>query len=90
MEYKDILRSLHTLSGEELEKLIDETIRVRKLKAAMSPVNVMGGRVQFDAKTRGIIKGRIIKINRATSLVLPDDGGTTWKVAHALLEKVED
>lgn len=46
----------------------------------------IGDQVQFDAKTRGLKVGTLIKKNRKTSKVLV--GHTTWTVTSTLLKKV--
>ena len=45
----------------------------------------IGDEVEFDAKTRGIKRGVLIKKNRKTSKVLV--GHTTWTVTSTLLKK---
>jgi len=47
----------------------------------------VGDTVRFDAKTRGIITGKISKINRKTIKIVADSG-MIWKVSPTLLEKV--
>lgn len=44
-------------------------------------------KVQFDAGYRGVIKGKIIKVNRKTVGVLADSG-MRWKVDPTLLTKI--
>ena len=46
----------------------------------------VGDKVRFDAKTRGIKDGILIKKNAKTFQVLV--GSVTWKVSPALLRKV--
>lgn len=48
---------------------------------------VVGDLVRFDAKTRGIVAGKITKINRKTVKVLTVKG-VKWSVAPSLLQKV--
>mgnify|MGYP000249062928 CR=1 FL=1 len=45
-----------------------------------------GQNVQFDAKTRGIIKGIITKVNQKTIVV--KSGNCNWKVSPSLLEAI--
>lgn len=46
----------------------------------------LGDQVMFDAKTRGIKRGVLIKKNSKTYQVLV--GSVTWKVSPTLLKKV--
>jgi hypothetical protein len=46
----------------------------------------VGDKVWFDAKTRGIIKGTLIKVN-AKSVKVRTDVGVAWTVSPQLLQK---
>lgn len=48
-----------------------------------------GDRVWFDAKTRGIIKGKFIKMMSKNAQVLSDTG-MTWKVTPSILQREEN
>lgn len=44
----------------------------------------VGDRVWFDAKTRGIVRGTVVKIN-PTTVKVRADGGVNWKVYPTFL-----
>lgn len=50
----------------------------------------LGDTVTFDAKTRGIKKGIVIKLNEKTAKVVVTEGDRriTWNVSRPLLRKV--
>ena len=52
--------------------------------ANMSPTFVVGQPVWFDAKTRGIIRGKVVKINAKTIRVLSSTG-VKWKCSPSLV-----
>lgn len=62
-------------------KLIQEVISM-KLRFEFR----VGDKVWFDAKTRGIVKGTIIKMN-AKSAKVRTDAGLAWTVSPQLLQK---
>lgn len=62
-------------------KLIQEVISM-KLRFEFR----VGDKVWFDAKTRGIIKGTIIKMN-AKSAKVRTDTGVAWTVSPQFLQK---
>jgi len=47
----------------------------------------VGDRVQFDAGSRGIIKGKIAKVNQKSIKIIADTGAR-WSVAPVFLTKV--
>lgn len=75
---------------KELDMII-RMIKARQSMIALETANLLsvGDIVQFDAKTRGIIVGEILKINQKSVKVKQQGGlGTTWKVYPSLLKKV--
>ena len=48
---------------------------------------MIGDTVSFDAKTRGVIRGKITKVNQKTVKVRCDRTQTTWKVTASCLTK---
>lgn len=74
----------------ELDMFI-RMIRARQSMIALETANSLsvGDIVQFDAKTRGVIVGEILKINQKSVNVKQHGGrGLTWKVYPSLLKKV--
>jgi len=77
----DFLRTINGATTSELHefnKIIEQRLTV-SFK--------IGNKVQFDAGYRGIIKGKITKINIKTVGILADSG-MRWKVHPTFLTKV--
>lgn len=80
---------LDNLSAEDLT-----TVAKSAMIRARTMVNIdlkIGDEVQFDAKTRGVKTGILIKKNPKTSKVLVEDKTgrrVTWTVTSTLLKKV--
>ena len=80
---------LDNLSAEDLT-----TVAKSAMIRARTMVNIdlkIGDEVQFDAKTRGVKTGFLIKKNTKTSKVLVEDKTgrrVTWTVTSTLLKKV--
>ena len=84
----EFLKTLNSLSREEI-KAVHEILRHRAsgLEASVAVSFKAGDKVRFDARTKGIITGKVIKVNGKTIKVLSDKGGT-WRVSPSLLNKV--
>ena len=74
---------LGQLSPAEL-MTVAKAAQTRATAASKSSLSV-GDTVSFDAKTRGVKTGTLIKKNTKTFQVLV--GSTTWKVSPTLLKK---
>ena len=90
MDINSILQAIQNISNERELRLINSTV-VGKLKMNHSIKNAqaaskfkVGDAVMFDAKTRGIIRGTIIKFNPKTVVVRA--GHVDWKVSPSLLD----
>jgi hypothetical protein len=86
--------SLKTAIMSADSKELDVLIRMIKARQSIiaqetaSSLNV-GDVVEFDAKTRGVIVGEILKINQKSVQVKQRGGrGAIWKVYPSLLKKV--
>lgn len=85
MDIQDIVNIIHTMGRAEVDQVI-EAGRMRREYLSRVGIKV-GDTVQFDAKTRGIQTGKVIKINPTRTKV--QVGMMTWNVSPALLTKVE-
>lgn len=72
-------------TNQELESMIDcYKVRRKNLGVAIGLQFKYGDRVWFDAKNRGIIKGKFIKQMSKNAEVLSDTG-MKWRVAPSYL-----
>jgi hypothetical protein len=74
---------LNELSAEEL-MMIAQSAQLRARNKSKSELKI-GDKVTFDAKTRGIKTGILVKKNAKTFQVLV--GSVNWKVTPTLLRK---
>jgi len=79
-----IHKLLDQLSAEDL-MFVAKSAAARANNATKITLKI-GDTVSFDAKTRGVKTGTLIKKNTKTFQVLV--GSTTWKVSPTLLKKV--
>ena len=84
---------MEDLTSEEIQTWIMSKATDSDLKLLQDIIGVklrisfkVGDKVWFDAKTRGIIKGTISKMNHKTAKVRTDVG-LQWTVTPALLHK---
>lgn len=84
-----IIRDIRAHASIEDIRAIEDAIRVRFdiINRSASYEFRIGDTVRFNSKTRGIITGKISKINRKT-IKVTTDSGMIWKVSPTLLEKV--
>jgi len=82
---KTTLLDIAQMDVAELE-MITAAIKARKL--ILNPIAAVevGDAVYFDANTRGIIKGRVEKINPKT-VIVRGLGGDLWKVSPGLIKR---
>ena len=81
MQINDLMNQL---SAEQLQ-MVAKSAMTRANSKAKSDLKI-GDEVMFDAKSRGVKHGILIKKNPKTFQVLV--GSTTWKVSPTLLKKV--
>jgi hypothetical protein len=75
---------ISSLTREDLA-MVSESI-YNRLQIMNQSAFKIGDKVKFDAKTRGIKEGVVIRKSKKTIQVLV--GATTWKVSPSLLRKV--
>ena len=82
-----VLDQIQRMDNEELNRVV-AAVKAQRTHNARSVTRklLVGDVVGFDAKTRGYITGRVLKVNPKTVLVKDSRTGTQWKVAAALLE----
>jgi len=74
-------------SAQELDTLIDYyKARRKNLGVAVGLSFKAGDLVWFDARTKGIIKGKFVRQMNKNAEVI-SDSGVTWKVSPQLLRK---
>lgn len=77
-------------SSQELESMIDcYKVRRKTLGVTLGLQFKYGDRVWFDAKSKGIIKGKFIRQMSKNAEVLSDQG-LTWRVSPQLLHREEN
>lgn len=86
MQVKDILLLVHQMDRDSVEQVLNAA-RMRRDYLVKTGLRV-GDTVRFDAKSRGIQTGRVIKIN--PTRVKVQAGTVMWNVSPQLLTKVED
>ena len=86
MQVKDILLMVHQMDRDSVEQVLNAA-RMRRDYLVKTSLRV-GDTVRFDAKSRGIQTGRVIKIN--PTRVKVQAGTVMWNVSPQLLTKVED
>ncbi len=81
------------INGEAVHNWIMNEAEEHELKQLQDLITLklrlqlrVGTRVQFDAKTRGIIHGVITKVNGKT-IKVQADGGAVWTVGPGLLQR---
>lgn len=80
-----------TSTLEDLNQISELVLlRHRILSSSILATFDVGSAIQFDAKTRGIIKETDIKKNTKTVVVKCNNIGMIWKVSSGLLKSVQD
>lgn len=89
MDNKIFEMKVSTLGVEATSKQLDMAIGLFRMLREKGAVNslAVGDSVEFDAKTRGMIRGMVTKINRKSVKVCTLDG-VNWKVSPSFLSKV--
>lgn len=85
MQLNDIILSIHQLDRAAVDQVY-EAARMRRDWLSRTGIRV-GDTVRFDAKTRGVQTGKVIKIN--PTRVKVQCGMTTWNVSPQLLTRVD-
>ena len=84
---RTVLDQITKMDNEELNRVV-AAVKLQRTHNARSVTRklLVGDIVGFDARTRGYITGRVVKVNPKTVLVKDSTSGTQWKVAATLLE----
>jgi hypothetical protein len=85
MTADEIILAIHKLDRDSIGPIY-EAVRMRREWLSRTGIRV-GDTVQFDARTRGIQTGKVIKINPTRTKV--QVGMMTWNVSPELLTKVK-
>ena len=83
------ITAIRNMNNDELNQVID-AIKLQRTYLARSASRslMVGDTVSFDAKTRGIITGQVIKINTKTVRVRCNRTQALWKVSASMLKQV--
>ena len=82
-----VLDQIQRMNNDELDRVVKAVKSQRTFNARQVTRKLLvGDIVGFDARTRGYITGRVVKVNPKTVLVKDSTTGTQWKVSAALLE----
>ena len=81
------ITAIRNMNSAELNQ-VAEAIKLQRTYNARTATRklLVGDIVGFDAKSRGYITGRVVKVNPKTVLVKDSASGTQWKVSATLLE----
>jgi len=84
---RTVLDQIGRMDKAELNQ-VAEAIKLQRtfLTRTATRKLMVGDIVGFDAKTRGYITGRVVKVNTKTVAVKCSKTGTQWKVTATLLE----
>jgi hypothetical protein len=86
MQVKDILLLVHQMDRDSVEQVLNAA-GMRRDYLVKTSLRV-GDTVRFNAKSRGIHFGQVIKIN--PTRVKVQAGTVVWNVSPQLLTKIED
>jgi len=82
-----VLDQIQRMDSAELNRVVAAVKSQRTYLARTATRKLLvGDIVGFDAKSRGYITGRVVKVNPKTVLVKDSASGTQWKVSATLLE----
>jgi phosphoserine aminotransferase len=84
-----LVTEISKLNNDELN-LIVEAIKLRRqfITKTMARAIRPGTTVEFDAKTRGIIRGTVTKVNTKNIVVQQENTLTSWRVPANMLTVV--
>lgn len=83
------ITAIRNMNADEINQVI-EAIKLQRTYLARSASRslMVGDTVSFDAKTRGIITGQVVKINSKTVQVRCNRTQGLWKVTASMLKQV--
>lgn len=84
-----ILNEVRQMNNEELNDLV-EAIKMQRQFLARSTVRslIVGDRVRFNSGRRGVVEGKVTKVNTKNVKVQQDNAYTVWNVPANMLEKI--
>ena len=83
------IQAIRGMNSDELNQVVEAIKLQRTFNARTATRSLMvGDTVTFDAKTRGIITGQVIKINTKTVQVRCNRTQGLWKVTASALKQV--
>jgi len=83
------ITAIRDMSNDEINQVVEAIKLQRTYNARTATRSLMvGDTVSFDAKTRGIITGQVIKINTKTVQVRSNRTQGLWKVTASMLKQV--
>jgi len=83
------ITAIRDMSNDEINQVVEAIKLQRTYNARTATRSLMvGDTVSFDAKTRGIITGQVIKINTKTVQVRCNRTQGLWKVTASMLKQV--
>jgi len=83
------ITAIRDMNNDEINQVV-EAIKLQRTYNARSATRslMVGDTVTFDARTRGIITGKVIKINTKTVQVRCNRTQGLWKVTASALKQV--
>ena len=84
------ITAIRSMSNLEINQVV-EAIKLQRTYNARSATRSLrvGDTVEFDARTRGVIRGTVVKINTKTVQVRCARTQGLWKVTASMLAQVE-
>lgn len=84
-----ILNEVRHMNNEELNDLV-EAIKMQRQFLARHKVRslIVGDRVRFNSGRRGVVEGKVTKVNTKNVKVQQDNSYTVWNVPANMLEKI--
>ena len=83
------ITAIRGMSNDEINQVVEAIKLQRTYNARTATRSLMvGDTVTFDARTRGIITGQVIKINTKTVQVRCNRTQGLWKVSASMLKQV--
>ena len=83
------INAIRNMNADEINQVV-EAIKLQRTYNARTATRSLrvGDTVSFDAKTRGVITGQVIKINTKTVQVRCNRTQGLWKVTASVLKQV--
>jgi preprotein translocase subunit YajC len=83
------ITAIRNMNSDEINQVVEAIKMQRTYNARTATRSLMvGDTVTFDAKTRGIITGQVIKINTKTVQVRCNRTQGLWKVTASALKQI--